>query len=128
MRHQPKLLVAAGILAAVPLGLMTSAPPGAAVPPASPMHTLAVVGVGVGSFPAFDPAIERYAVTTTDTTGGSLAVHASTSDPAGVIRVDGRIAVGGVASGGSGAGEMDGSAAKMTRSDYAVRRARLAPG
>jgi Arylsulfotransferase (ASST) len=58
---------------------------------------MVVTGTDVASYPAYDPGIERYAVTTTDASGGTLTVHASTTDPAGVVRVDGRVAPGGVA-------------------------------
>ena len=90
-------LLAAGLLVAVPLAL-ASCPGRAAVAAAAPVHALVVTGAGVGSYPAFDPSIERYAVTTTPATGGTLTVQASTSDPAGVVRVDGRVAAGGTAS------------------------------
>lgn len=56
---------------------------------AAPVHSLSVSGTGVGSYPAFDPAIERYAVTTTDSTAGSVTVTASTSDPSGAVFVNG---------------------------------------
>jgi hypothetical protein len=71
------------------------AQPGRAAAVAPPAHALSVTGDGVGSYPAFDPAVERYAVTTTTATGGAVTVHASTSDPAGVVRVDGRVVPGG---------------------------------
>ena len=57
---------------------------------APPTHTLTVSGPGVGSYPAFDPGTERYAITTGAATGGSVTVHATTSDPAGHVLVDGR--------------------------------------
>jgi hypothetical protein len=79
-------LLVAVAAAAVP------ARPGVAAAP--PTHELSVTGTGVGSYPAFDPAVERYAVTTTAATGGSVTVHASTSDAAGVVRVDGRVIAG----------------------------------
>ncbi|MDX6374470.1 MAG: hypothetical protein QOD98_3458, partial [Nocardioidaceae bacterium] len=75
-------------------GLVASNP---AVAAAAPGHTLVVTGTGVGSYPAFDPGIERYAVTTTAATGGTITVHATTTDPAGVVRVNGRVAPGGTA-------------------------------
>ena len=76
------------------LGPLATSPALAAAPP---VHTLVVTGPGIGSYPAFDPGVERYAVTTTAATGGTLTVHASTTDPAGVVRVDGRVAPGGTA-------------------------------
>lgn len=92
--HRTPLLVA-GLLAAVPALLLLPATPPALA--AAPVHTLTVGGTGVGSYPAFDPAVERYAVTTTAATGGTLTVHATTSDAAGFVRVDGRVAPGGTA-------------------------------
>ena len=40
-------------------------------------------------YPAFDPSISRYAATTTSETDGTLSVIATTSDPGGVVRVNG---------------------------------------
>ena len=57
---------------------------------APPTHTLTVSGAGVDSYPAFDPGTERYAVTTSTATAGSITVAARTSDPAGHVLVDGR--------------------------------------
>ena len=67
---------------------------GAAAAPA-PVHTLEVSGDGVGLYPAFDPGIERLAVTTTAATGGIVTVAAATSDPDGTVTVDGRLVSGG---------------------------------
>lgn len=58
------------------------------------MHSLTVSGTGVGSYPAFDPAVERYGITTTSGTAGTVEVSASTSDPAGHVYVDGRVLTG----------------------------------
>ncbi len=60
----------------------------AAVPP--PAHAVVVSGAGVASYPAFDPAITRYGVTTTAATDGTVTISATTDDPAGVVYVDGR--------------------------------------
>jgi hypothetical protein len=90
-------VVATLIGPAVPLAPVAAAPLVAATIAATPAHTLTVTGAGVGSYPAFDPGIERYAVTTSDATGGTLTVHATTTDPGGVVRVDGRVAAGGTA-------------------------------
>lgn len=93
-------VLVAGLLAVVPVVLPPpTSSPAAATPAAAvaPVHTLSVGGTGVGSYPAFDPAVQRYAVTTTAATGGTITVHATTSDPAGVVRVDGRVAPGGTA-------------------------------
>src|SRR4051794_22747608 len=83
-------LLVACLLAVVPALLMLPTTPPALA--AAPVHTLTVDGTGVGSYPVFDPAVERYAVTTTPSTGGTLTVHATTSDATGVVRVDGRVA------------------------------------
>ncbi len=96
MRRRPVSLLALGLVAAVPLAPLVSNPTPAAADP-TPMHTLVVSGAGVASYPAFDPAVERYAVTTTAATGGTITVQATTTDPAGVVRVDGRVAPGGTA-------------------------------
>jgi hypothetical protein len=86
------VLLGAALAPAVVLG-----PPAPALAAPAPIHTLTVTGTGVDSYPAFSPGIERYAVTTTSATGGTLTVHAGTTDPDGVVRVDGRVAVGGEA-------------------------------
>ena len=54
-----------------------------------------MTGTGVATYPAYDPGIARYGVTTTAATAGTLTVTATTSDPAGVITVNGRVAPGG---------------------------------
>ncbi len=56
----------------------------------APVHGVAVSGTGVAMYPAFAPDVERYGLTTTDATGGTVDVVASTSDPAGTILVNGR--------------------------------------
>jgi hypothetical protein len=58
------------------------------------VHALAVSGTGVGSYPAFDPAVQRYGITTTSETAGTIQVSASTSDPSGHVYVDGRVLTG----------------------------------
>lgn len=54
-----------------------------------PVHTLSVLGTDAAMFPAFDPAVERYAITTTDATAGTVTVTATSSDPRRVVRVNG---------------------------------------
>ena len=68
------------------------APAAVAATPAAapPVHTVTVGGTGTGMYPAFDPDVERYAVTTGPDSGGTLTVTATTSDPAGRILIDGR--------------------------------------
>ena len=106
MRRSRTTLMAGVLLGALPtalaalagsafsVGPLATSPALAAGPPG---HTLVVTGTGVDSYPSYDPAIQRYAVTTTAATGGTLTVHATTTDPAGVVRVDGRVAPGGTA-------------------------------
>ena len=65
----------------VPLGAASVAAPVAA-------HSISVAGAGVGMYPAFEPAVERYGVTTTGATGGAVEVTATTSDPDGVVLVN----------------------------------------
>ena len=61
----------------------------AAAPVPVVAHSLAVNGAGVGMYPAFDPAVERYAATTTPETAGSLTITATTTDPQGEVWIDG---------------------------------------
>lgn len=61
----------------------------------APQHSVAVVGDGAVTFPAFSPSVERYAVRPGTGASGSLTVRASTSDPAGTVRVNGSTVVGG---------------------------------
>ncbi|MFN8168924.1 MAG: arylsulfotransferase family protein [Candidatus Nanopelagicales bacterium] len=96
-RRTPALLTAAVLVLGVALVPATSATAAQAPAAAPPVHSVAVSGAGVGSYPAFDPAIERYAVTTTDATAGTVTVTATTSDPAGAVYVDGRLEVDGTA-------------------------------
>ena len=62
-----------------------------------PTHTLAVTGDGVDTYPDFASDVDRYAVTTTGATDGTLSVTATTEDPAGRVLVDGRVAPDGTA-------------------------------
>jgi hypothetical protein len=59
-----------------------------------PTIEIAVSGDGVALRPGFDPAISRYGVATSAATGGRVTVSATTSDPAGVVRVDGVVVAG----------------------------------
>ena len=103
MTRRRLALLVTGIVVAGACALLPAIPvPAAAV---APVHDLVVTGTGVASYPAFAAGTERYAVTTTGSTGGSVTVHATTTDPAGVVRVDGRVAPGGT---GTVAGLTDG--------------------
>lgn len=55
-----------------------------------PTHSVTVTGTGVSTYPAFDPAVDRYAVRTGADTDGRLTVTATTTDPDGLVTVDGR--------------------------------------
>ncbi len=54
-----------------------------------------VTGNGVATYPAFAEGVERYAITTSEQSDGAVTVAATTSDPGGVVRVDGQRAPGG---------------------------------
>ena len=79
------------------LGLAPMIRPTMAGTTPTPTHALTVTGDGVGMYPDFSAATQRYGVTTTDATNGSVVVTASTSDPLGSVWVDGRRAAGGTA-------------------------------
>lgn len=78
-----------GFLLAAPLLAVPDQAAAVATRADTPVHSLQVIGEGVGTYPAYDPAIERYAVTTTAQTAGTLRVTATTSDPVGTVLVDG---------------------------------------
>jgi hypothetical protein len=82
-----RLLLLVSVLAVAGLGAFV---PSAATP--APVRSLSVAGTGVAMYPAFDAAIDRYGLTTTADTGGTVDVTATTTDPAGVVLVDGRTA------------------------------------
>lgn len=63
----------------------------------APTISVSLSGAGVALRPAFDPAIERYAVATDASTGGTVTVDATTQDPAGSVQVEGAPASGPVA-------------------------------
>ncbi|HET9419957.1 MAG TPA: aryl-sulfate sulfotransferase [Nocardioides sp.] len=81
-----RLLLFSVILAVAGSGSLVAGQAAASAPPA---RAIAVAGPGVGMYPAFDPAISRYAATTTSATGGTLEIAATTSDPDGLVRVNG---------------------------------------
>lgn len=89
----PKVVLplVAGLLLAlvVPGSRVTAAPPAAA---ARATHEVVVTGNGVATFPAFDPAVSRYAVTTSPGTGGTITVAATSAARGAVVRVDGVVA------------------------------------
>lgn len=76
----PALAVALGLSAA------TVAVPAAGGAPGGTL--ISVSGTGVAMYPAFDPAVTRYGVTTTGATGGTVSV--TVSDAAGAVSINGR--------------------------------------
>jgi hypothetical protein len=82
------------LLMSVPLGFLQSiGAPAPAVEPAS--YEITVVGAGASMYPSFSEDVERYAITTTDATDGTVTVSVSTTDPSVTVRVNGRAAPGG---------------------------------
>ena len=67
------LLVAPLAIAAITAGTVPAATAGSPVLAAAqaPLHTLTVSGTGVGMYPAYSGAVERYGVTTSAATGGT---------------------------------------------------------
>jgi hypothetical protein len=84
------LLLAVTAMSAASVMTSTSAAGAVRTAGDAPTHSVAVTGTGVSTYPAFDPSIARYGITTTDQTGGTVTVTATTSDPAGKVYVDGR--------------------------------------
>lgn len=85
-------LIVLPALASLPTAEARSAPAAPAAPAAPPAHTLAVAGAGIATYPAFDPDIERYGITSTDASTGTVTVTATTSDAKGKVFIDGRLA------------------------------------
>lgn len=88
-------LVLAAILTTGVAGLVPTTGTAGAV--ASPVHVVAVEGGGAVTWPAFSQDVLRYAVRPTADGPASVTVRASTSDPGGTVRVDGRLVQGGAA-------------------------------
>ena len=73
---------------AVPAGVPIAARD---VPAAAPaVHDVVVTGAGASTYPSFDAATERYAIVPDADTAGRVTVRATTSDPDGVVLIDGR--------------------------------------
>ncbi|MDN5892515.1 MAG: aryl-sulfate sulfotransferase [Nocardioides sp.] len=89
-----KSILAALVL--VPTALVAqpvAASPAAVTAPApAPVHNLSITGPGVGTYPAFDASVERYGITSTEGSNGVVRVAATTSDRAGKVFIDGRLA------------------------------------
>jgi hypothetical protein len=81
-------VVVALLATSVAAAVGATGPAGGAAAAPAPGHQL-TVGGDVGLYPAFDPGVERYGLTTTASTDGTVRVTASTDDPGGVVRVDG---------------------------------------
>ena len=62
-----------------------------------PKHSIGIEGAGAVTYPAFSQDVDRYAVRPDADWPVSVTVRASTSDPLGVVRVDGRLVSGGSA-------------------------------
>jgi hypothetical protein len=77
-------VVVAGLISLLPATVRTPADA------AAPTETISVRGTGVAMYPAFSTVVQRYGVTTTDATQGAVTVHATSSDPAATVRIDGR--------------------------------------
>src|SRR6476619_1425951 len=92
MRRSVGVFVLCFAMLAIPgLGLTTARAAGA------PNHSIAVTGSGLDMYPAFSTDVPRYGLTTDADTGGTVTVHATTSDSSGRVLVDGREAPGGSA-------------------------------
>lgn len=85
-------VLTAVLCAALSLTMPVLAPPAGAA--AAPVHSVTVTGTGVAMYPAFVRGVERYGLTTTAATAGTVSVLASTGDPAGTVTVNGRTASG----------------------------------
>ncbi len=94
-------IVVTAALVAMCLSVPSGADARSAPPAAPPSHTLEVSGTGVGMYPAYDPSVRRYAATTAQSSfpsnvsdptanlGATVTVTATTSDPDGLVLVNG---------------------------------------
>ena len=80
------------LLALVGTALASVPAPRAESAAAAPSHSISVSGTGVVTYPDFDESIERYGITTTAATAGTVTVQVATS---GTVTVNGRPAPGG---------------------------------
>jgi len=92
--HHDRLGSVRGLVAALTLltvlTLCTLLIPGSpALAAGEPVHDLTVTGTDVGLFPAYEPTVTRYAVTTGEATAGTVTVTATSSDPDRQIRFNG---------------------------------------
>ena len=89
-----------GVIVGLCLLLGAVVMPGVRLPSASATPAeITVSGDGVGSYPAFDPTILRYAVTTTAETGGALSVTVPPGSTVDGVPASGTVPVTGLAEG-----------------------------
>jgi len=95
LRRTPSLIAITGLVAGLVVGgAVASGAPAEGVGRAAlaAQHTLAVSGDGVGTYPStspLDPDVERFAITTTEATGGTVTVTAANTHPGGRVFIDG---------------------------------------
>ncbi len=98
-RRSSLLSAAVAAVLVTPTAVVVSAGGGAASPaatsarPAASATTISVTGDGVATYPAFDPAVSRYGITTGSTTNGTVEVSVASPRRATVL-VNGRAASG----------------------------------
>lgn len=85
------------VLLLIPAALVTQAPTAATATAPAPTaaraeHTLAITGTGITTYPAFSSGTERYGITSTESSTGTVNVKATTSDRAGELFINGRLA------------------------------------
>jgi hypothetical protein len=59
-------------------------------------RSVTVTGTGVTTFPAYDAAIDRFAIRTSTSSTGTVQVTASSADPAATVRLNGRPVAAGI--------------------------------
>ncbi len=101
----PRRVAPAALLTLLTLLATTALPVGSSgaadartAPPVARAATdqvVSVTGADVTTYPAFDPAVRRYAIATGPGTGGTVTVTATSTDPAAVVTVNGSPAPGG---------------------------------
>lgn len=81
------------VSACLPLAVVSTR--GQAAPAPAAELAVQVSGAGVGMYPAFSSEVERYAITTTGETAGTVTVGVTAVDPSSEVRINGRLAIGG---------------------------------
>lgn len=84
--------VLAALLLVPFVSVSSSSPPSTALrhAEAPAVHAITISGEGVAAYPAFDPSVTRYGITTTDASTGSVDIQATTNDANGTVMIDGR--------------------------------------